>query len=213
MDAATLDMSTALVADSLTVTHLVAMAIGLAAMIATDLSLVRRAGETIHTETVFMVALAHRILAVALSFAWVSGLCLAALATGLDPAALTPLLAMKLIVVTILSIAALLTPRMVLPALRRCIGRPLLEAEFDDKIRMALASGLAIASWALALVLGSSVVAETAGWSALIPFALAVYLIAITLMLRHALSVENTQALATELAGRLRYAWPGSRAG
>lgn len=200
---ASADMPTMILVDLVRLSHLAAMAVGFGTMIATDLNMLRRATDVITAEQLRTLHMTHHLMLAAIALAWISGLILVVIRTGLDPAAFSPKLIMKLLVVTVLSITALLVQRLAMPAMHRLCGKSLLEAEFDDKIRMALCGGLSVASWSTALLLGASAFTKTAGWSLLVPLILTIYAVSLMFMLRHALVLHNRTTADRICIGRI----------
>jgi len=179
-------------ADLAEVTHVGALIVGFGAMLASDVMLLRRTSGPLRTETLRTYQIAYYLMATAVAMAWVSGVFLVWNGLG---GPLAPLF-MKFAILVVLTGAVVLTPHAVFPALLRALGHPLEAAEFDDKVRIALASAVSIASWASVLVLGLSAMAVRAPWPLLMMVIVILYGAALTLMLRRAVMMERRRTNA-----------------
>lgn len=134
--------------------HLGSMAIGLGTMVATDLSSIRRVGRPVTREYCDAIESAHSIMAPALLIAWISGVALLVLRTGLAAEAMSAKLYAKLFVVSALTATALAVKNLVMPILLGLPGKTLMEADLNEKLVMAVCASLSMCGWGLALMLG-----------------------------------------------------------
>lgn len=189
--------------DAVRFVHLGAMAVGLGTMVCTDMLSLKRAGQPVTEEYCQGLHAAHAIMAPALLAAWISGLFLLVIRTGLDLSDFTPKLWAKLAVVTLLTLTAILVKRLVLPLLRFNIGRTLMEAPRGDKLIMAVCAALSISGWGSALLLGAVSVSDNApGW-ALVVLLVGIYGTVLNLAVWHALRLHERVAGDRARLGRM----------
>lgn len=161
--------NSALVDDAVRILHLAAIAAGIGAVIATDLTMLRLLGVPIGSRHGAALEVAHRLIGPALLGAWVTGIALIGLRTGFAVEAFSPKLWMKLAVVTALSLNVLLIKRIVQPTLDEYEGWTLAEIPLAQKLSMALGGAISVAGWSAALFLGASRIFKTASWELLVP--------------------------------------------
>ncbi|MEM1300653.1 MAG: hypothetical protein AAGH68_15375 [Pseudomonadota bacterium] len=177
--------------DTVRFVHLGAMAVGLGTMVSTDLISLKRADRPVTEEYCRAVHAAHAIMAPALIAAWVSGLFLLVIRTGLDLDAFTPKLWAKLVVVTLLTLTAFAVKRLVMPVLSFNLGRTLMEAPRGDKLIMAICAALSMSGWGCALMLGAvGMFANAPGW-ALTVLLIGIYGSALNIAVWHALRLHD----------------------
>ncbi|MEL6337406.1 MAG: hypothetical protein AAFS07_14145 [Pseudomonadota bacterium] len=171
MDAAT----GVLLVDLLRLAHLAAIAAGFGCVIATDLTMLRWLGLPLGHRQGTALEAAHDLIGPALVAAWVTGLALVAVRTGLDPAAASPKLLAKLLVVTVLTLNVVLILRVVKPTLIEYRGAGLVALPLWRKLMFAVTGAISAAGWTAALILGASSVIKTAGWDLLLPLITGLY--------------------------------------
>ena len=155
--------------------YLGSMAIGLGTMVATDWSSIRRVGRPVTREYCDAIESAHSIIAPALIVAWISGLALLVLRTGLAAEAMSAKLYAKLFVVTTLTLTAIAVKTFVMPILLGLKGKTLMEADLGEKLVMAVCAALSMCGWGLALALGGFTVLKTMPGYVLFPMILFAY--------------------------------------
>ncbi|MEM9784246.1 MAG: hypothetical protein AAF899_17445 [Pseudomonadota bacterium] len=177
----------ALLLDVLRLGHLAAIAAGIGAVIATDLTMLRWIGLPIGTRQGDALEAAHALIAPALALAWITGLALLVWRTGLQADALSPKLMVKLAVVTMLTANAVLITRGVRPTLQEWRGGRLIMLPLGRKLLLASAGAFSVAGWAAALILGGSAMVRTAGWDVLLPLIGGLYMAVLAATLTFAL--------------------------
>jgi len=100
-------------------------------------------------------ALSHQMISTALVGLWGSGLCLVYLRTGFVLAEFTPKLWVKLIIVSMLSINAVIIGMLVMPVMERYNDRPVLAIPLKYKLPMAMSAATSAFCWFTALALGA----------------------------------------------------------
>lgn len=173
-----LDLALALV-DLLHILHLGAAAVGIGTMVATDLTMLLNAHRPVGQRHWRALDAAELLIAPALLVAWVTGVCLALHMTGLNPAAMTPKLAMKLAVVTVLTLDAWFIAARVRPILEEAGGIRLIELPFGQRLALGVAAALSVAGWSSALLLGGSEMLRPAGFEVLLPLIGGIFLVAL----------------------------------
>lgn len=161
------------------VVHLGSMAIGLGTMVATDLSSIRRVGRPVTRQYCDAIVNAHSIIAPALLVAWISGLALLVLRTGLMAEAMSAKLYAKLFVVTTLTITVVAVKTFVMPILLGLHGKTLMEADLSEKLIMAVCAALSMCGWGLALMLGGFTVLKAMPGYVLFPMIFLAYATAV----------------------------------
>ncbi|MEM9146849.1 MAG: hypothetical protein AAGC57_11665 [Pseudomonadota bacterium] len=179
--------------DLLRIVHLAAAAIGIGAMVATDFTMLRLAHRPIGPRHWRALEAAHLLIAPALLVAWASGMVLAFQATGGNPAAMTPKLAIKLGVVTLLTLDAWYIAKHIRPIMEEAGGIRLIELPFLQRLALGIAAALSVAGWCSALLLGGSEMLQGAGFTLLLPLIGAIYGIALTVAVVFALRLGLVQ--------------------
>lgn len=176
------DMSWALAyADAIRLVHLAGVALGLGTVVSVALSLRPMLEKGLDRQMLAFVRRSHAMIAAAIVVLWVAGLALIGIRTGFDPAAFSPKLITKLVVVTVLTIDALLMGLCVSPVLARHSGQSLKELSVPERLLLANCAALSGASWLYALMLGASSVLKTAQTPLLILVGVVIYGTAYTL--------------------------------
>lgn len=176
----------AMLDDAARLIHLASMAVGFGTMVSTDIAALRRINRPIDPEYIRAIEAAHRIMAPALLMAWLSGVALMALRTGLDVTAMSPKLFAKLAVVTLLTLTALAIRRLVLPLLRLNRGRSLMEVPRGDKLILAFCAAMSVSGWGSALLLGGVTALKVAPFWLLATLLVAIYGTALTIAIGYA---------------------------
>lgn len=118
----------------------------------------------------------HHMIISAMLGLWVTGLSLIYLRTGFEISEFAPKVFMKLVVVSLLSVNAVIISTYVLPVLERFKDRPLLAMPITYKLPMAVSAASSIICWFSALALGSMAFFKTQTWETLISSFAVVYL-------------------------------------
>jgi len=161
--------------DTVRLAHLIAIILGLGSVIQLALSAPRILSEGISRSVLDLIDRAHGRIVLALAVLWVSGLALVQIRTGFDPSATSPKLVTKLVVVTVLTVDAVLMAWLVKPAIAEARGSALQDLSWAKTAVIANCVALSGASWTYALVLGASSVLKTAEPPVLIAAGLIIY--------------------------------------
>ena len=143
-------------ADSLRVIHLAAVAIGFGAVVLNDFTFLRRMDQRIGRVGLSNMEAVHRLIMGAITIAWLSGAPLMMLTYGLDPSGFPPVLWGKLIVISLLTFAAVANRAVVLPVVRAAEGYVILHLPLAVKLPVVGTGALSVASWNAALILGAT---------------------------------------------------------
>lgn len=147
--------------------HLLFVAIGLGLAVRLDFIFFRgrhaRPTQILLADT----ALSHQMISTALVGLWGSGLCLVYLRTGFVLEEFTPKLWTKLIIVSMLSINAVIIGRFVMPVMERYDDRPVLAIPLRYKLPMAVSAATSAFCWFTALALGAMATLKTQTWGTL----------------------------------------------
>jgi hypothetical protein len=149
--------------------HLVFLALGLGPALYFDLRSMLRITRPMWPTDFSELHNIHRIVSLACVGLWITGVALIGIRTGFDLDRFSPKLIGKIIIVTVLTLNALLLARYVIPTLTRHQGYRLIDLPVRLLLPMTLSAGASLSCWLLALALGSSVVLKTADWPLLIP--------------------------------------------
>ncbi|MEO0624565.1 MAG: hypothetical protein AAFU49_05290 [Pseudomonadota bacterium] len=174
-----LSSAAAALIDLLRVVHLAAAAIGIGTMVATDFTMLRHAHKPIGPRHWQALDAAQILIGPTLLVAWGTGLLLVFHMTGFDPSALTPKLAVKLAVVTVLTLDAWFIAIWIRPILEEAGGIRLIELPFRQRLALGIAAALSVAGWSSALLLGGSEMLGAAGFALLLPLIGAVFVVAL----------------------------------
>ena len=185
-------------------THLAAIAVGVGGVVSTDVMTFRRAQRPVTDEYLASIESAHALIMPALVAAWITGLLLLVTRYGVNPAEWSGKAWAKLVVVSLLSVTAMLVKRQVAPVLMRLQGRTLIEAPLADKLIMAVCAALSITGWTLALAIGAiSSLKALPAWVVLLAV-VAAYGTALALAIRAARSMDRNLELARRQADRIK---------
>lgn len=147
--------------------HLLFVAIGLGLAVRLDFIFFRgrhlRPSQVLLADTV----LSHQMISTALVGLWGTGLCLVYLRTGFDLAEFSPKLWVKLIIVTLLSVNAIIIGKFAMPVMERFSDRPVLAIPLRYKLPMALSAATSAFCWFTALALGAMNTLKTQSWETL----------------------------------------------
>ena len=150
--------------------HLATLAACAWLVISADLTAAKSTFRNLSAHDFKRLHLNHRALAWGLAIFWLSGIYLIWNATAFDPAQLSPKLMAKLIVVTILTVNAVVIGRFALPFMERNQSMTFGEFNFEVRWRLALCSGISTASWISAFCLGAIKPLRTASPEVLFEF-------------------------------------------
>lgn len=153
----------ALLRDALVLGHLAAMAVGLGSVIVAEIAMLGHLARPFPPARMDALWRTHRQVGWALVALWATGLPLAALATGADPAEASPKLVAKLATAGGLGLTALAMGRFALPLLAQGEGQALLALPLGRKLGLGLCAGMSMGGWATALLLGAAGTTRTAG--------------------------------------------------
>lgn len=185
--------------DVIRISHLLCFALGMGAGLYFDLRALRRLNQPFTKDEAEELRHVHNFVFAALFGLWVTGALLIYIRTGFDLANFTPKLWMKLIIVVTLSINSFGIGRIVLPFVRRSVGRCALELPLRAILPMTLTTALSVFCWLSSLVLGASVTFKTADWTVLTTFfaiKLAVVLVGAVLMILTLHTSQRRRTLA-----------------
>lgn len=198
------DLGTLASVDNLRAAHLVIMAMAFGIMMARDLNLLHGAGDRITDRTIGRLGLVHLAMMVAIGLAWASGCALAVIEAGEGGIAATGGLLTRLAVILALGVAALGVHWMVMPALRRTVGSALIDADFDDKIRIAVCASISVSTWVSAMILAAAMLMQAERWGVLLPVFGAIYLCSFAFALRYAVALHNRTIDERSLVSKVR---------
>ena len=190
--------------DVIRVLHFAAIAIGFGTVVSTDILSLRRIGSAVSEEYCQVVESAQSIIVPSLSVAWFTGVLLLIARTGLDLAAFTADLWAKLLVVTILTATAYVVRFRVLPAIRRNVGRTLLESDLSDTKAMATCTGLSAGGWVSALVLSGLGASGSAPLFIVMATVAVIHLAILAVVLRSAVSLHRRIDMENRIVERHR---------
>lgn len=134
--------------------HFIGLALGLGLALFADLRFLGNLVRRLVPDDMALIERLHVTVARALIVMWVSGIALLYLRTGFELAAFTPKLQAKLVVVTILTLNAILISRLALPVMHRAVGYPICDIRFTYRLRLMLIGAISTGSWASGLILG-----------------------------------------------------------
>lgn len=189
------DLSWALAyADLIRLAHLAGVAIGLGTVVSAALSIRQMLARGMDGQVLEFVHKTHRQIAVAIGVLWISGIALIGVRTNFDPGAFSPKLVAKLVVVTILTVDAVLMGRVVTPILQKCAGRSLAALALPEKLLIANCAALSGASWLYALMLGASSILKTSQAPLLFSVGVAIYGIAYLVAMSFSLVLHRSRS-------------------
>ena len=134
--------------------HLVGLAAGFGLALCADILALKFVFHPIGQRDVWLLRLMHRVILAGLVLLWASGLFILYTRTGLDPAHFSPKLIAKLIVVSLLTLNALIIGAYALPCFARQVDQTF--GDFDPPILLKLCgiAGVSLSCWVSALALG-----------------------------------------------------------
>lgn len=164
-----------MIADFVTYFHLLFVAIGLGLAVRLDILFFRgrhaKPSQVLLADTL----LSHQMISTAVVGLWGTGLGLIYLRTGFALDDFSPKLWMKLIVVTALTLNAIVIGVFAMPVLERYNDRPVLQIPIKYRLPMALSAATSVFCWFTALALGSMEILKIQPWSTLAPVFVAEY--------------------------------------
>ena len=141
--------------DLVRVIHFLGFAVGIGAAVFLEGLVLSRARVAIEEEELALIEHGHRLILIALSVLWLTGLALIGLKTGFDPALITGKMQMKMWVVAALTANAFVIAWVATPLLRDALYRSLSDMHDVSLAMIGGAAGLSAAGWLSALVLGA----------------------------------------------------------
>lgn len=158
-----------MLADLIVYFHLLFVAIGLGLAVRLDILFFRsrhaRPSQVLLADT----ALSHQMISTAVVGLWGTGIGLIYIRTGFVIGEFSPKLWIKLIVVTALSLNALLIGMYVMPIMERFKDRPVLTIPLKYRLPMAVSAATSVFCWFTALALGSMAQLKFLPWETLGP--------------------------------------------
>jgi hypothetical protein len=172
-------MDNPLLLDLIRGAHLLCVVIGMGSAFYFDIRSVHRIAHPILQSDIDELHRIHKIVSTACFGLWLSGAALIWLRTNFDLAAFSPKLWSKIIVVTTLTMNAVILTTFVIPTLARYTGTRLVGLPFRSLLPMALCAGISFSCWLLALALGASAILKVAKWDVLLPILVGVPILSI----------------------------------
>jgi len=160
-------MENLLALDLIRGTHLLFMAAGLGPALYFDLRTVHRIAHPIDRADIDELNRIHKVISFACVGLWATGALLIWFRTGFQLSEFSPKLWNKIVVVSVLTVNAVVLSRAVIPLLTRYEGSRMVDMPVRVLLPVAVCAGVSFACWMLALVLGSSQILKTAGWDVL----------------------------------------------
>ncbi len=142
--------------DLLSFAHLLVFAGGLGSVIVTDLSLLVSINRVFDRDRLRAIHRGHAIITAALVGLWITGLGLALIATGGNPAAASPKLVAKLATVAMLTLTAFAMGTVGLTLLQQAVGTRLPDLPLRTKLTFATLAGMSLGGWSTATLLGAA---------------------------------------------------------
>lgn len=173
------DLQNTLLNDAVRYLHLLAVAIGLGTSFVADATVFRRLKYPLTDGFLAMLHWCHQLVTFALVFMWLSGIALIYMRTGFVWDNFSPKLIAKIVVVSILTLNAMLIGAYAMPNLKRSVGVCPKDLSVRMQLPMAFVAGVSTTSWLLALSLGSSVFLKQAGADLFVILLPASYLICV----------------------------------
>lgn len=130
--------------------HLIGLAAGFGLALCADLLALKSIYRPIEHRDVWLLRLMHQIIMAGLVLLWGSGLYILNARTGLDPAQFSP----KLIVVTLLTLNALIIGAYALPCFERPVYQRFGDFNPPTLMKLSVIAGLSLSCWTSALALG-----------------------------------------------------------
>jgi hypothetical protein len=155
------------VIDTVRILHLLCFALGLGVGLSCDLRGMRRFNSAFTTQDILEFERGHRLVSYALIGLWVTGLALIYIRTGFVVADFSPKLWVKVIIVTLLTVNAVVIGRLVMPYVAEHVGSSVVSMSLGKFVAMTLAAAISMFCWLSGLALGASVTLKTADWDML----------------------------------------------
>lgn len=134
--------------------HLVGLAAGFGLALCADILALKFVFHPIAQRDVWLMRLMHRVIMVGLVVLWGSGLCILYARTGLDPAQFSAKLIAKLMVVSLLTLNALIIGAYALPCFARQVDLSFGEFDPPTLLKLSGIAGVSLSCWTSALALG-----------------------------------------------------------
>lgn len=154
--------------------HLLFLVLGMGPALYYDLRSLHRIRQPVSQNDLDELRRIHSIVSIACVGLWLSGAALIWVRTQFDISEFSPKLWSKTIVVSTLTVNAIVLSIVVIPALEGIKGSRVVAIPLGRLVGMNLCAGVSLSCWMLALLLGSSSVLRTAGWDLLLPVLLGV---------------------------------------
>lgn len=148
-------MEPIILVDTLRTAHLIGLALGFGVAMLADLYAFRSLLIPLRDQDFETLERMHHAVSVGLCILWGSGLGLLIMRTGLDPAAFSPKLLMKLAVVLFLTANAIVIGRVALPTMEDFAELRFGELPALERAKLSVVAGLSFAFWVSALALGA----------------------------------------------------------
>jgi hypothetical protein len=143
--------------------HIITVAVGFGAAFLTDMHAVTRLSGTIDKSFLSTLRNFHTTIAISVVAMWITGLLMVFIRTGFDVSLFSPKLISKLVIVSILTLNAIVIGKFIMPILEDSVGQSLLWLPFPTQLMLAGVGAISTSSWLLALLLGSSKVLAVSG--------------------------------------------------
>lgn len=147
-------MDTTTLLDFCRVAHFVGIALALGPAIQADMLALRALRRPLDQPMLAQLWRLHGLIVFGLGLLWVSGLAVAWHKTGFHPESISPKLATKFVIVTLLTGNAMLMEAVALPILRSSKGLRLGDLPVRSRLALGAIGGLSAGFWASALALG-----------------------------------------------------------
>ena len=144
--------------------HLFFVALGLGTAARLDIRIFMSRNAPIRRRDISDLENAHHLILGALAGLWITGLALIYIRTGFDPALVTPKVWTKLIVVTLLSLNAVVIGKFAMPIFAAHLGKAPISISTRLKIPMTICASLSGLCWFSALALGASAFLKGQSW-------------------------------------------------
>ncbi|MGJ8547730.1 MAG: hypothetical protein ACSHWZ_19990 [Sulfitobacter sp.] len=155
--------------------HLLFLVLGMGPALYYDLRSLHRIRQPVSQNDLDELRRIHSIVSIACVGLWLSGAALIWVRTQFDISEFTPKLWSKAVVVSTLTVNAIVLSIFVIPALDRIKGSRVVAIPLGRLVGMNFCAGVSLSCWMLALILGSSSVLKTAGWDLLLPVLFGVF--------------------------------------
>lgn len=184
--------------DAARAVHLFGLALGLGVALLADLSAARYLHRPLTSHELDQLKWFHKIVFVGLLLFWASGIALLYLRTGFNLDQFSAKLNAKLVVVSILSLNAVLIGKVGLPTLIDFEGSRFGSMPATERFRMAVIAGLSGASWASAFALGVFSQMKPMQWEQLAVIIGSIYMIGLVAALMAATMAPRARRVEEE---------------